>query len=57
MSAVDFWALDMIQQGTETQLWALFSDLPAPRVTGRTAHDLFDIVALALCAVMAGAEG
>jgi predicted transposase YbfD/YdcC len=57
MSTVDFWALDMVQQETETQLWAFFSDLPDPRVTGRTAHDLFDIVALALCAVMAGAEG
>jgi predicted transposase YbfD/YdcC len=47
----------MKQTGAETQLWAFFSDLPDPRVTGRTAHDLFDIVALALCAVMAGAEG
>lgn len=28
-----------------------------PRVTGRTDHDLEDIVVLALCAVMAGAEG
>jgi len=28
-----------------------------PRVTGRTDHDLVDILVLALCAVMAGAEG
>ncbi|MDR1350137.1 MAG: ISAs1 family transposase, partial [Zoogloeaceae bacterium] len=47
----------MKQAGAETQRWAFFSDLPDPRVTERTAHDLFDIVALALCAVMAGAEG
>jgi len=34
-----------------------FSDLPDPRVEGRTDHDLLDIVVLALCAVMSGAEG
>jgi hypothetical protein len=45
------------QTGTETPLWAFFSDWPDPRVTGRTAHDLFDIVALALCAVMAELKG
>ncbi len=28
-----------------------------PRVLGRTDHDLVDILVLALCAVMAGAEG
>ena len=28
-----------------------------PRVVGRTDHDLADILVLALCAVMAGAEG
>ncbi|MBK9218806.1 MAG: transposase family protein [Uliginosibacterium sp.] len=31
-----------------------FSDLPDPRVEGRTDHDLLDIVVLALCAVMSG---
>ncbi|WP_229014117.1 transposase family protein, partial [Paraburkholderia gardini] len=34
-----------------------FADLPDPRVTGRCDHDLLDIVVLALCAVMSGAEG
>lgn len=34
-----------------------FADLPDPRVEGRTDHDLLDIVVLALCAVMSGAEG
>ena len=34
-----------------------FADLPDPRVAGRTDHDLLDIVVLALCAVMSGAEG
>ena len=34
-----------------------FANLPDPRVEGRTDHDLLDIVVLALCAVMSGAEG
>ena len=34
-----------------------FSDLPDVRVEGRTDHALLDIVVLALCAVMSGAEG
>ena len=34
-----------------------FTDLPDARVEGRTDHDLLDIVVLALCAVMSGAEG
>ena len=33
------------------------ADLPDPRVEGRTDHGLLDIVMLALCAVMSGAEG
>jgi hypothetical protein len=31
-----------------------FADLPGKRVVGRTAHDLLDIVVIALCAVMFG---
>jgi predicted transposase YbfD/YdcC len=38
-------------------LVAMFADLPDPRVTGLCDHDLLDIVVLALCAVMSGAEG
>jgi hypothetical protein len=34
-----------------------FADLPNARVEGRTDHDLLDIIVLALCAVMSGAEG
>lgn len=34
-----------------------FADLPDALVEGRTDHDLVDIVVLALCAVMSGAEG
>jgi predicted transposase YbfD/YdcC len=34
-----------------------FRELDEPRVEGRTDHDLLDILVLALCAVMAGAEG
>lgn len=34
-----------------------FGGLPDGRVEGRTDHDLLDIVVLALCAVMSGAEG
>lgn len=40
-----------------TGLIEKFSDLPDGRVEGRTDHDLLDIVVLALCAVMSGAEG
>lgn len=32
-------------------------DLDDPRVTGRCDHMLVDILVIALCAVMAGAEG
>jgi predicted transposase YbfD/YdcC len=34
-----------------------FGDLSDPRVEGRTDHDLLDIIVVALCAVMSGAEG
>ena len=34
-----------------------FAGLPDARVEGRTDHALLDIVVLALCAVMSGAEG
>jgi predicted transposase YbfD/YdcC len=39
------------------KLVGYFADLPDPRVVGRTDHDLLDIVIMALCAVMSGAEG
>ena len=33
-----------------------FSDLPDPRVTGRCAHKLTNIIVITICAVIAGAE-
>lgn len=46
-----------MSEETQASLVACFADLPDPRVVGRTDHDLLDIVILALCAVMSGAEG
>ena len=40
-----------------TKLIDRFEGLSDARVEGRTDHDLLDIVVLALCAVMSGAEG
>src|SRR5574337_220462 len=45
------------EEGGRIGLVAYFADLPDPRVVGRTDHDLLDIVVLALCAVMSGAQG
>lgn len=39
------------------QLGGYFENLADPRVRGRCDHDLMDMVVLALCAVIAGAEG
>lgn len=36
---------------------AHFADLPDPRIARKRRHDLLDIVVLALCAVLCGAEG
>lgn len=35
----------------------MFADLEDPRVVGRTAHKLLDIIVIAICAVLSGAEG
>ncbi len=40
-----------------SSLYAHFGSLDDPRVQGRCAHQLFDIVVIALLAVLAGAEG
>jgi hypothetical protein len=37
-------------------LEACFGDLPDPRVQGRCDHKLIDIVLIAVCAVLCGAE-
>lgn len=34
-----------------------FGDLEDPRVVGRTEHKLQDIIAIAICAIICGAEG
>ena len=47
----------MAKEGTIAGLIERFRDLPDPRVEGRTDHDLLDIIVVALCAVMSGAEG
>ena len=47
----------MAKEEPITGLIERFRDLPDPRVEGRTDHDLLDIIVLALCAVMSGAEG
>jgi predicted transposase YbfD/YdcC len=46
-----------VSEDKRAGLVGYFEDLPDPRVVGRTDHDLLDIVILALCAVMSGAEG
>jgi hypothetical protein len=46
-----------VSENARSTLVAYFADLPDPRAAGRTDHDLLDIVILALCAVMSGAEG
>ena len=33
-----------------------FGDMPDPRVTGRCDHKLIDIIIVAICAVLSGAE-
>ena len=37
-------------------LEACFGDMPDPRVQGRCAHRLIDIILIAVCAVLCGAE-
>ncbi len=34
-----------------------FGDLPDPRVIGRCSYQLVEIIAIAICAVLSGAEG
>jgi len=47
----------MVEKEAVEGLIERFRDLPDSRVEGRTDHDLLDIIVLALCAVMSGAEG
>jgi len=49
--------VESVSEEKRASLVGFFADLPDPRVVGRTDHDLLDIVILALCAVMSGAEG
>jgi len=41
---------------TKISLEAYFGDMPDPRVTGRCDHKLIDIILVAICAVLSGAE-
>ena len=41
----------------QNSLEAYFGDLEDPRVEGRCAHKLLDIVIIAICAVLCVAEG
>ena len=38
-------------------LFRVFSNLPDPRVKGRCLYPLFNIIFIALCALIAGADG
>jgi hypothetical protein len=40
---------------TQERLVEAFSEVPDPRCTGKVVHRLFDIVVIAVCAVIAGA--
>lgn len=41
----------------EISIQQVFADLEDPRVVGRTAHKLIDIIVIAICATICGAEG
>ncbi|HMM53342.1 MAG TPA: ISAs1 family transposase [Burkholderiaceae bacterium] len=45
-----------MDDGTKISLEAYFGDMPDPRVTGRCDHKLIDIIIVAICAVLSGAE-
>src|SRR5262249_4904870 len=52
----------MVAEGEATMqddnsLARYFGDLPDPRVVGRCEHKLLDIIVIAICAVLCGAEG
>lgn len=43
--------------GEQNNLEAYFGDMPDPRVTGRCEYKLTEIIVIAVCAVLSGAEG
>jgi len=45
-----------MDDGARISLSAYFGDMPDPRVTGRCDHKLIDIILVAICAVLSGAE-
>ncbi|MCW5304598.1 transposase family protein [Verminephrobacter eiseniae] len=47
----------MAEKDTLEELIEQLRQLKDPRVAGRTDHNLLDILVLALCAVMSGAQG
>jgi predicted transposase YbfD/YdcC len=46
-----------MNEHTLTSIRACFNDLYDPRVTGRCAYPLIEIITIAICAVVAGADG
>lgn len=45
-----------MSQKLESSLEACFGDLPDPRVKGRCDHKLIDIIIIAICGVLCGAD-
>jgi predicted transposase YbfD/YdcC len=45
-----------MSEPTPTSLEEYFGDMPDPRVVGRCDHKLLDIILIAICAVLSGAE-
>jgi predicted transposase YbfD/YdcC len=45
-----------MEKQARTSLEDHFGDMPDPRVTGRCAHNLIDLIIIAICAVLSGAE-
>jgi len=52
-----FWLKLRMPTHSKLSLLEHFQDLPDPRVTGRTAHDLVDVLVIALCCLLCGGEG
>ena len=41
----------------DANLWSFFRDFPDPRIERHRKHRLLDIVGIAICATVCGAEG
>jgi hypothetical protein len=45
-----------MEESAQTLLVRLFRDMPDPRMTGKIAHPLHDILVITVCAVISGLE-